>query len=230
MNFSAELMERLAAAHALGTLRGRARARFERLCAERDEAQHARRAWEDRLLPLALAVPAIRVSSLLWSGIRLRVAESDPSLHGPEPQAVRLGGLRWLAASFVVVFALLFGDALWQARPDWRVVADIAPPNGSTQWHIHRNGAFTRVRIITVGDTVAPDGSSFELWAVPANGAPVSLGLIPARGETTRVLDARQQQLLMSATRVAISLEPGGGSRNGLPTQVQFAADVDRAG
>ena len=231
MNYDAALLERLAAAHALGTLRGRARARFEQLCAQRPEARSARHAWEERLLPMALAVPAQRVSALLWSGIRLRLAEYDAGAHAPPPRALRLTGLRWLAAACVLAFALLFGDALWQTRPDWRVLADLTPPNGTTQWHVHRSADFSRLRVISIGETAAPNGRSYELWVLPAAGGnPVSLGLIPARGEQLRLLDERQRRLLMSATTVAVSVEPGGGSPTGLPTQVAFAAAIDRSG
>jgi anti-sigma-K factor RskA len=231
MNYTLEQIERLAAAYALGALRGRARARFERLCGEQPQALARRQAWEDRLLPLALAVPPQRVSALLWSGIRLRLAESGAGTHAPAPRAVRLGGLRGVAAASIAVLALLFAGLLYQARPDWRVLANLTPPNGSTQWHVHRSGDYRRLRVIAVGETRAPNGGSYELWVLPAAGGnPVSLGIIPARGEETQVLDERQRELLRSATTIAVSLEPGGGSRSGLPTQVQFAAPVERTG
>lgn len=231
MNYTAEQIERLAAAYALGTLRGRARARFERLCTRQPAVLARRHAWEDRLLPLALAVPTQRVSALLWSGIRLRLAEGEPGSHAPAPHAAKLGALRGVAAACIAALALLFGSILYQARPDWRVLADLAPPNGSTQWHVHRSGDYHRLRVISVGETPAPNGGSYELWVLPAAGGnPVSLGIIPARGEETQLLDARQRQLLMNATTIAVSLEPGGGSRTGLPTQVQFASPVERTG
>lgn len=231
MNYTGEQLERLAAAYALGTLRGRARVRFEKLCTQHPQALARRQAWEDRLLPLALAVPSQRVSALLWSGIRLRLAESGSGAHAPAPRAARLGALRGLAVACIALFALAFGDVLYQARPDWRVLADLAPPNGMTQWHVHRSGDYRRLRVISVGETPAPNGGSYELWVLPVGGGnPVSLGIIPARGEETQVLDERQQALLRTATTIAVSLEPGGGSRNGLPTVVQFASPVERSG
>jgi anti-sigma-K factor RskA len=57
-------------------------------------------------------------------------------------------------------------------------------------------------------------GRALELWAVPAQGAPRSLGLVRPDGATT-VLRA---QVLRDTSAFAISLEPAGGSPSGAPT------------
>jgi anti-sigma-K factor RskA len=53
-----------------------------------------------------------------------------------------------------------------------------------------------------------------ELWAIPAQGAPRSLGLLTAEG-TAKVLRAA---LLQDTAALAISVEPTGGSPTGAPT------------
>ncbi|HET6600010.1 MAG TPA: anti-sigma factor, partial [Burkholderiaceae bacterium] len=55
---------------------------------------------------------------------------------------------------------------------------------------------------------------ALELWALPASGAPRSLGLISAHGTTVVTRD----QVLRGATGLAVSLEPPGGSPTGAPT------------
>jgi anti-sigma-K factor RskA len=55
---------------------------------------------------------------------------------------------------------------------------------------------------------------ALELWAVPAQGAPRSLGLVSAQGATT-VLRAA---LLKETAAFAVSVEPPGGSPTGAPT------------
>lgn len=227
MNYTPELLARLAAAHALGTLRGRARRRFEALCEQRADADAERRRWEDRLLPLSLIIPSQRVAALGWSAIRLRLEELAPApgagTHAAPPARVP----RWVAAAGIIGLALLFGDSVRLMLPDWRAVATLAPPNGAPQWRIMRSADFHRLRVETVGTVNAPPGGSFELWVLPAAGGnPVSLGIIAPQGEQERVLDERQQALLMSAVNLAVSAEPGGGSRTGLPTQVLFAAPI----
>ena len=57
-------------------------------------------------------------------------------------------------------------------------------------------------------------GRALELWAVPGQGAPRSLGLVSGeRGAT--VLRAN---LLQGVAAFAVSLEPAGGSPTGAPT------------
>jgi anti-sigma-K factor RskA len=55
---------------------------------------------------------------------------------------------------------------------------------------------------------------ALELWSVPRQGAPRSLGLI----SSDKVTVLQRHQVLKSATALAVSLEPRGGSTTGAPT------------
>jgi len=60
MNYEqAELLDRLAAEYVLGTLRGPARRRFERLCGESVSARRALYRWEDHWSALGRALPPV---------------------------------------------------------------------------------------------------------------------------------------------------------------------------
>ena len=61
-------------------------------------------------------------------------------------------------------------------------------------------------------------GRSLELWAIPVEGKPVSLGLIPRDGDGRITLSQTQQQLIRIPVVLAVSLEPQGGSPTGQPT------------
>ena len=61
-------------------------------------------------------------------------------------------------------------------------------------------------------------GRSLQLWAIPVEGKPVSLGLIPRDGDGRIVLSQSQQQLIKVPVVLAVSLEPQGGSPTGQPT------------
>jgi anti-sigma-K factor RskA len=55
---------------------------------------------------------------------------------------------------------------------------------------------------------------ALELWAVPPQGAPRSLGLISAQGATV----VQRGRVLDNTAAFAVSLEPPGGSPTGAPT------------
>ena len=61
MNYEqAELLDRLAAEYVLGTLRGAARRRFARLCAQSAAARGALYRWEDRWTQLSRTLPPVQ--------------------------------------------------------------------------------------------------------------------------------------------------------------------------
>jgi anti-sigma-K factor RskA len=81
MNYAhPELRDRLAAEYALGTLRGRARRRFERLLSGDAGLRDLVQGWEMRVNLLAESAPAVPPSPRVWEGIARRV--------GPAPTPV----------------------------------------------------------------------------------------------------------------------------------------------
>jgi anti-sigma-K factor RskA len=60
-------------------------------------------------------------------------------------------------------------------------------------------------------------GKSLELWAVPRQGGPKSLGLLDAE-QATLTLAGSADRTLGEVPLLAVSLEPRGGSRTGAPT------------
>src|SRR5215813_8278244 len=74
MNYrNPELRERLAAEYALGTLRGRARRRFERLLADDADLRRLVEGWELRLNTLAETALAVTPPARLWQRIEQRL-------------------------------------------------------------------------------------------------------------------------------------------------------------
>lgn len=64
-----------------------------------------------------------------------------------------------------------------------------------------------------------PPGKSFELWMLPGGtAAPVSLGVIKASLTQTIQITDTASRLLPNISGMAISVEPEGGSKTGLPT------------
>jgi anti-sigma-K factor RskA len=128
-------------------------------------------------------------------------------------------GLRWTAAAAVVAL-LIAMLAYWPATqapvPDR--IALINAPSGQTQWRVELYTQRARLVVRSPGVAGKPANRDYELWALPAGAAPVSLGVLPVRGDHALILSDRQRQALAHAPQVAVSVEPLGGSPTGLPT------------
>ena len=124
--------------------------------------------------------------------------------------------------------------AYWPAaralQPDR--VAVINTPAGDAQWQVEVYTQRAHLVVRSPGVAVKPSDRDYELWALPAGGAPaVSLGVIPVRGETTHALSEAQRQALARALQIAVSVKPLGGSPTGHATgPVVFVAPLRAVG
>src|SRR5579862_2172100 len=83
MNYEqADRLEQLAGAYVVGTLRGSARARFQRAYGGSPRVRAAVRRWEDRLMPLLRGVVPITPGAQVWEAIarRTRHQRGDSTL------------------------------------------------------------------------------------------------------------------------------------------------------
>jgi len=163
-------------------------------------------------MQIAKGVRPVRPPAHVWQGIRTRL-----NLSRDEPRQ-RPRRVLAIAASLLLVAglsALLYWLSTGPAR--LAEVATISTPTGAQVWEVdvYRTGRL----IVRAGSLPThPTDRDFELWALPARGAPVSLGVLPVSGTTERTLTAAQKQALANAAQVAVTLEPVGGSPTGQPT------------
>jgi anti-sigma-K factor RskA len=217
-----QLLDALARDYVVGTLHGRARARFARVLAASLPARRAVLDWERRLAPLARAVPSAEPPPHVWHGIEAAIGRT-----------LRTRGAGWwpaLAASLAAL-AILFGGLYLGQQPridQPRYVSVITDQATGPVWLLQ---AFTaELRVSTVNPRPEPAGNSYELWMLPDGGLPpVSLGLIPGTGNAALPLSAQALAVLAQTMTLAVSLEPAGGSPTGAPTgPVIFTAPLLR--
>lgn len=209
--------DRLAAEYVLGTLRGPARRRFEALLSAHPALRSAVSDWQRRLDQLIEAVPPQQPSAAVWRGIERRLFAASASPAQPWWQRLVLWqGVSGLAAAAVLALSIALSLPAPQQPPLVVVMA--------------AQGAAGQVMPASFVASVSADGRSLvlkplggvqvdarralELWAVPAQGAPRSLGVVAADRATT-VLRTR---LLEGTAAFAVSVEPVGGSPTGAPT------------
>lgn len=206
-----EVIDSLAAEYVLGTLRGPARRRFEKWRATTALVQERCRFWEENLMQLAKGVRPIRPPPRVWQGIRARL-----NLTAGEPR--RRPGRALAIAASVLLVAGLSALLYWRSLGPGKLVevATITAPTGAQVWEVDVYGGRL---IVHAGQISAhPADRDYELWALPAGGKPVSLGVLPTSGTAQRTLTALQRQALANAPQVAVTVEPLGGSPTGQPT------------
>jgi len=221
-----QLLSELAAHYALGTMRGAARRRLERWRALSPELDAQCWYWEERLMPLLQGLKPLEPPSRVWQGIRQRL-----HLAQSAPARTRWRVAAWAAALFLAVGlgAVLYWNRVTPEKPV--EAALIVDPSGEPVWQVEVYGHADAERHLSVRTTARakpPAGRTYELWALPKNGNPVSLGLLPQEeGAMQRVLTQPQREALSRSEKIAVSVEPAGGSPTGQPTgPVVFVAPL----
>jgi anti-sigma-K factor RskA len=230
------LADALAAEYVAGSLRGPARRRFEALLPGHPALQAAVRHWQARLMPLTAVLPPEPPPPELWRRIEARLwpqpAASSALATEGLPWWRRLGVWRGLSA-FATVAAVGFAVLLASPAPVLPPVVIVLQGTGEGQAatssfvaSVSGDGRalVTRplVQVSLESDRV------LELWSVPPEGNPRSLGLISANGLTVLPRDRLPATLLRGGTAaLAVSVEPPGGSPTGVPTgPVVFAGKM----
>jgi anti-sigma-K factor RskA len=221
-----ELVDRLAAEYVLGTLRGPARRRFERWRANFPQVDQRCRYWEEHLMHVAKGLKPVQPPAHVWSAIRKR-------LNLTPQRSPRRWARSWALAASLLLVAGLAGLLYWRSLPAVRAtaVATISAQSGDEIWQVEVFGTSNRLVVHAAKLPEHPAGHDYELWALPKGGNPVSLGVLPAGGTSTRALTVIQKAALASSSQLAVSIEPPGGSPTGQPTgAIVFTAPLRASG
>jgi anti-sigma-K factor RskA len=209
-----ELVERLAAEYALGTLRGRARDWLRRAMREDAALARAVTEWEARLAPAADAVRAVEPPARVWRGIEERLGPPVPPKKGSFWRSLGLVAAG-AAAALVAVAVLLPPEKPGIPAAYVAVLSDPKTQRAVMVVSARRNETALQIKMLDPSIRVAD--RSLELWALPLKGGPRSLGLLESEKTALKLVSAADQALGDVPT-LAVSLEPRGGSRTGAPT------------
>lgn len=214
----------LAAQYVAGTLRGRARARFESLLPAHPALQAAVQQWQARLLPLTGVLPEQAPPARVWRRIEARLFPAPPALRWW--QRLEL----WRAFSGLALAGLV-GLVVFTGRPQPALPPVVVVLESTGAVPQAAGGAIVaslsgdgralvaRPLVPVALPAQAPPDRVLELWSVPPQGNPRSLGLIQANGVTVLPRERLPATLLKGGTAaLAVSVEPPGGSPTGVPT------------
>lgn len=217
-----ELREKLAAEYVIGTLRGRARARFQSLLRYDPPLREMVAAWDARLSPLAEAADEIAPPPRVWQALAGRIA--GPARPGGWLKSLAFWrGIAATSSAFALVLALLIAGAP-RPEPPMAMVAVMADDQGQpslvVSWPPMKamRDPYLRIKVLQEHPTMAA-GTAWELWMLPpGSGTPVSLGLISTDADQVMKLKPALAGRMEGAWGVAMSIEPSGGSPTGAPT------------
>ena len=218
----------LAGRYVLGIIQGKARTKFISLSKDDKKMQQYIRQWEQYFYQFDQNINPITPPKATLSKIMKRInGKSNKSLSFWE----KLRFWQALSASFIMV-ALLLSLVLinpFDSAPNIEYTSIIQDKQHRPLWLIN---AFPEQQTMTIKTLNSPqiigDQKDFELWLLPKTGVkldPISMGLLPKHG-TKQMPLSKQLQGLSNTNKIAVSLEPLGGSLTKLPSgEVLFVAN-----
>nr|CCA84684.1 conserved hypothetical protein [Ralstonia syzygii R24] len=211
-----DLVDKLAAEYAVGTLRAGARRRFEQLIRHDADVRATAERWQRYLADL----PALQPASAPLPAILCRV-EVQLGWRRPEPPRWTLWQRLWqetglwrgatAVAAIVAAAAIGLNLRLAQQLREAPVASAVAVLQDAraqaavlVTWDA-RTGALSLKRLDA---TPLTSQQALQLWALPPDGHPQSLGVIGHQ----RVMRLILAQPLARVPALAVSVEPRGGS------------------
>jgi anti-sigma-K factor RskA len=222
-----DLLDRLAADWLTGGLGPAAQRRAQRLLQQSPAFASAVQRWRERLDAGLLSPKEFgQPSDAVWQGIAARIgaprqkeaaaapAQAGWSVRAWQRLSLLLGGVAAAAVAFAVLLAVQPPGQGSGPAASVQMAALLHGEGGQSAVVTVENGALT---VTTVGRLTPPSGKSYQLWLLPMQGQPISLGVL-APGRTRYPIPVAAQARLAQAKAFAVSVEPPGGSPTGLPT------------
>jgi anti-sigma-K factor RskA len=223
-----EELDLRAAEFAIGLLEGAERVEAERRAAHDSGFAALVEEWNQRLAPMLEDIKPVAPDPALWD--RIRASLEEPDRRPVELDTVRRRLTMWkgysaavtaLAASLLLVVGLRTADKppVPQPAPAVRpvVVATLAPETGPASLTASYDPSTNSLVVAPASLNPVP-GHDHELWIIPDDGKPRSLGLVAASQQRRVTLPAGLSPQLVETATIALSAEPTGGSPTGQPT------------
>jgi len=209
----------LAAELALGLLEGEERAKALRLCLADPSFAAQVEAWGHRLSPMLDLTPEQSPPGHIWSAIEARIGGALSGRPAAERSVRRLRfwqGSALLSGAIAACLAVvLVTRPAPQPTPGAVGLSQLADAQGAATMAISYDPQSGVLRMGT--SQIASGTKAPELWVIPADGVPRSLGLINPQGGKHAV-NKELRAFLQNGATLAITLENAATAPHAAPT------------
>lgn len=219
------------AEYALGVLDADARRALEASAARDPLLQATLARWQRRFAPLAEDVAPVAPPGRVWTRIQRDLGFFvPPAAHGIAPSdgwwnSLRLWRWVGLGASAAALGLLAVNLIRVNEAPPRAaavagsyMVATIARADGVAHWTATVDLRRARMVVVPADKPTIAANRSTELWLIPPNAKPISLGVFTPDAPASMTLPPAIVAQLSARAVLAVSIEPRGGSPSGQPT------------
>jgi anti-sigma-K factor RskA len=223
--------EALAAEHALGVLSASERAAAELRMAREPAFAADVDAWAARLAPMIEAIVPVEPPQALWPRIERGLPANDNADGGPGVRFWRratMGSMGLAAASLAAVVIMAIQPPQAAKAPTAPPMVAVAPGqvlnarlDTDKGEHLFVAAYDPDRKAVLISSLVPPGtgvGHVHQLWLIPADGKPRSLGFVTPGASVTIPVSATLAGMADEHAALAISVEAPGGSKKDGPT------------
>lgn len=223
-----------AAEYALGLLEGEALLEARGLVASDAEFARSVEHWHARLAPLLDEAAEQQPRAELWEKVRAAVAAENgagSNIVDLNRRLTRWKGFTAAASAIAASLALVVAYDATSPPPPVAVepqgapvmVASLMSPSNEIMLSAacQPDG---RTLMLMPGKMQPPTGMSYQLWLIPADGQPHSLGMIDKGRPMRMPVDPEMAPMFDESATLALSMEPMSGAPEGRPSGPMVAS------
>ena len=216
--------EILAGEFALGVLNDKKHAQANARMASDPEFAASVHRWQARLAPMLDEAEPIAPPAQVWNQLENRLFGKDVA---SQTQSGFWSSLAfWRNLSFVAGALATALIATMALRPAWLMPIPAGNQTLVAALNLSEEKPTFLIRVNRQSGNISVTSANFsdtsarvpELWLIPRDGVPRSLGIVTANGSSTFALDNELLGEFEPGTTLAISLEPATGAPEGKPT------------